>query len=129
MPWKPKRMAAGVQGRESMGEWERACRGAAFGSWRPASPGQHPRANSQQQRANSQKMYEELLYPEEKGRRSEKYPKIFVGCPLELDVDRLAAAVLNLEQAAEKGDTEAIYNIFAPTSPWATPAPNPSRTQ
>ena len=58
-------------------------------------------------------MYEELLYPEEQGRRSEKYPKIFVGCPLELDVDRLAAAVLNLEQVAEKGDTEDIYNIFA----------------
>ena len=69
-------------------------------------------------------MYEELLYPEEKGRRSEKYPKIFVGCPLELDVDRLAAAVHNLEQAAEKGDTEAIYNIFA-TLPMGYTRPQP----
>jgi len=59
-----------------------------------------------------EKLFEELLYEEEQGARSEKYPKILVGQPLNLDTDRLARIVQELERAAREGHVSAIYDRF-----------------
>lgn len=57
-----------------------------------------------------EKLYEELLISE--GQRSTKYPKIFVDLPPERPGEELEAALRQLQEAADSGCPEGIYEAF-----------------